>query len=118
MLCWRVNYPLLVGGRVDKQMGMNWLLYLVLINGLTFFLYWHDKRSSQMHGARRVPEATLLGLGFLGGTPAALVAQRLLRHKTRKTSFQLKFWAITFVQLALLALQPDPVGQILYRAFA
>lgn len=96
---------------------MNWMLYLVLINALTFFLYWHDKRSAQVRGAARIPEATLLGAGFLGGTPAALVAQRLLRHKTRKTSFQLKFWAITFVQLALLAFQPQPVATILYRAF-
>lgn len=97
---------------------MNWMLYLALINGLTFFLYWHDKRSSQQRGVRRVPEATLLLAGLLGGTPAALVAQRLLRHKTRKTSFQLKFWAMSLLQLALLAFQPEPVGQILYRAFA
>ncbi len=96
---------------------MNWMLYLVLINGLTFFLYWHDKRSSQIPGARRIPESTLLGAGFLGGTPAALVAQRLLRHKTRKTSFQLKFWAITFVQLGLLSFQPDMLKLFLYRAF-
>lgn len=97
---------------------MNWMLYLVLINGLTFFLYWHDKRAAQRPGASRVPEATLLMVGFLGGTPAALVAQRLLRHKTRKQSFQLKFWAITFVQLGLLAFQPEPIPTILYRAFA
>lgn len=96
---------------------MHWMLYLALINALTFFLYWHDKRSAQVRGASRVPEATLLLTGFLGGTPAALVAQRLLRHKTRKTSFQLKFWGMTFLQLGLLALQPDPVPAILYRVF-
>lgn len=96
---------------------MNWMLYLLLINALTFVLYWHDKRAARVHGKARVPEASLLLAGFLGGTPAALVAQRSLRHKTRKQSFQLKFWALTVAQLALLAMQPDPVPLILHRAF-
>ena len=97
--------------------GMNPWLYLALINALTFVLYWHDKRSARVRGRARVPEATLLLAGFLGGTPAALAAQHALRHKTRKQSFQLKFWAITLVQMLLLVLQPDPLPAILHRAF-
>lgn len=96
---------------------MNLALYLLIVNLLTFAMYWQDKRAAKQPGAPRVPEAMLLGVGFAGGTGAALVAQRLLRHKTRKRSFQFKFWAITFVQIGLLAFPPDVVKLILSRAF-
>lgn len=96
---------------------MNLALYLLIVNLLTFAMYWQDKRAAKQPGAARVPEAMLLGVGFAGGTGAALVAQRLLRHKTRKRSFQFKFWAITFLQIGLLAFPPDVVKLILSRAF-
>lgn len=35
----------------------------------------------------RTPEATLLLLTFLGGTPALLLGRRLFRHKTAKRPF-------------------------------
>jgi uncharacterized membrane protein YsdA (DUF1294 family) len=97
---------------------MNLYLYLLIINALTFAMYWQDKRAAKVRGAARVPEATLLLAGFFGGTGVALVAQRLLRHKTRKQSFQFKFWAITFVQIGLLLFPPDVVKAVLARAFA
>ncbi len=73
--------------------------YLVL-SAVTFLLYGMDKASAA-GGGRRVPESSLHILGLLGGWPGALVAQRLLRHKTRKTSFQLVFWLTVAVNLAL-----------------
>lgn len=91
--------------------------YLIAINALTFAVYWQDKRAAKQPGAPRVPEAMLLGMGFAGGTLAALVAQRVLRHKTRKTSFQIKFWTLTTLQILLLVLQPHPLPLILSRAF-
>lgn len=39
----------------------------------------------------RVPEITLHVLGLLCGWPGALIAQRALRHKSRKRSFQVVF---------------------------
>jgi len=95
---------------------MDMFLYLGAINALTFLLYWHDK-SAARRNARRIPEATLLLAGFLGGTPAALLAQRSLRHKNRKRSFQLKFWAITAVQLGLLLFPPPVLQQLLATLF-
>lgn len=76
-------------------------LYLIAINLLTFLLYWWDKRQAVYRGWR-IPEGTLLLLGAAGGSPAGFLAQRLLRHKNRKTSFQLAFWLITFLQAAAL----------------
>lgn len=59
---------------------------LLLINAVTMLHYWHDKRRARA-GGWRVPESTLLGLAAIGGSPGALLACRLLRHKTRKQPF-------------------------------
>lgn len=77
-------------------------LYLLGINALTMLVYWMDKRASRNSGAWRTPEATLLMFALLGGSPAAWYAQRRFRHKTRKTSFRMRFWAIIALQLATL----------------
>ncbi len=59
---------------------------------LAFLLYWQDK--SRAVGPRgRPPEQVLHLAERAGGWPGALVAQQLLRHKTRKLSFQLVCWA-------------------------
>ena len=42
----------------------------------------------------RVSEANLHLLELLGGWPAALLAQRRLRHKCSKGSYQFMFWLI------------------------
>jgi uncharacterized membrane protein YsdA (DUF1294 family) len=42
----------------------------------------------------RVPEARLHLLEILGGWPGAFLAQRRLRHKCSKGSYQVVFWLI------------------------
>jgi len=68
---------------------------VILIYGvasiLTFLVYWHDK-SAARNGQWRTPESSLLFLGLAGGWPGAVVAQRLLRHKSGKRTFQVAFW--------------------------
>ncbi len=64
-----------------------------LISGVTFVAYALDKRAAR-RGSRRTAERTLHLLEFAGGWPGALLAQRTLRHKTRKVSYQIVFWAI------------------------
>ncbi|HYW15045.1 MAG TPA: DUF1294 domain-containing protein [Allosphingosinicella sp.] len=58
-------------------------LLLLLVNLVTLFRFREDKRRA-VAGAWRVPESTLPGLAAIGGTPGALLACRLFRHKTRK----------------------------------
>jgi len=53
--------------------------------------YAIDKSAAQS-GAWRTRERTLHVLALLGGWPGALVAQRVLRHKSTKRSFQFAFW--------------------------
>jgi uncharacterized membrane protein YsdA (DUF1294 family) len=75
---------------------------LLLVNMVTMFRFWEDKRRA-VAGAWRVPEATLLGLAAVGGTPGALLACRLFRHKTRKQPFATLLWLTGAVQAGALA---------------
>ena len=58
---------------------------------VTFVAYALDKSAAQ-NNRWRTQESTLHLLALLGGWPGALTAQRLLRHKSAKTSFQSTFW--------------------------
>jgi len=76
--------------------------HLVSINCVTALAYWYDKQAS-INGSWRIPERTLNAFALIGGTPAAWGAQMLLRHKIRKRSFQIVFWAIFILQVLAIA---------------
>jgi uncharacterized membrane protein YsdA (DUF1294 family) len=78
-----------------------WIAWLVAINLVTLLTYGYDKAIAGS-GMMRVPETVLLELGFLGGTPGALAAMQLFRHKTAKRAFQQKFWLVTAAQFVVL----------------
>lgn len=61
--------------------------------------YTQDKTKAQ-RGEWRTPESTLHFLDGLGGWPGGLLAQRLIRHKTRKFSFQCVFWICVSMHVA------------------
>lgn len=76
-------------------------LYLVA-SAAAFLAYALDK-SAALNDRWRTRERTLLLLGLVGGWPGALAAQGLLRHKTRKVSFQGLFWATVALNCCALA---------------
>lgn len=78
--------------------------WLLSINSATLAAHAYDKRAAMREG-RRIPELTLHTLAFLGGSPAALLGQRIFRHKTAKSSFQVVFWLILVAQVVLLGWQ-------------
>ena len=55
------------------------LIIFLLLNVVTFCLFWWDKDAAR-NGGWRVSEARLLQFAVLGGSLGAVAAQRLLRH--------------------------------------
>ncbi len=74
----------------------------IVLSIITFAVYAMDK-SAAKKGMWRIQEDTLHLFALLGGWPGALIAQKLLRHKSRKLSFQLFFWMTVIVNCAALA---------------
>jgi uncharacterized membrane protein YsdA (DUF1294 family) len=90
--------PGLVVGRLSLRHDVAWVVIgAVGVSGVVFLLYAIDKRRAQTQGVARVPEAGLHALEFLGGWPGAFAAQRLLRHKSAKVAYQVRFWIIVAV---------------------
>ena len=74
------------------------MLYLVM-SLVTFALYAEDK-SRAKRGKWRISEQTLHLCEFAGGWLGGFIAQRKLRHKSIKSSYQIVFWAIVVIHTA------------------
>lgn len=70
---------------------------------LTLLAYALDKQRAT-RGQRRMPERTLHAMELAGGWPGALLAQHFIRHKNRKTAYQIRFWLIVLLHHLLLGL--------------
>ncbi|CAN5246199.1 cold shock and DUF1294 domain-containing protein [soil metagenome] len=92
------------------------LIYLVA-SILCFIAYGVDKRAATL-GTWRTPETSLLLLGLAGGWPGAIVGMRVFRHKTRKKSFRVLFWATVAVNVLALVFLTSPLfGALLAELF-
>lgn len=83
---------------------MPWLAglaALAALNGWTLLRFRQDKARA-VAGLRRIPEANLLGLALLGGSPGAFLGRRLFRHKTKKQPFSDRLYLIAFIQAGVL----------------
>lgn len=77
---------------------------------VTFVAYYIDK-SAARKGRWRTQEGTLHMLALIGGWPGALVAQTVLRHKSRKQPFRVIFWLTVILNCAALAWLLTPGGR-------
>ena len=68
------------------------VLVLYLGASLVAFLAYALDKSAARKDQWRTQESTLHMFGLIGGWPGALAAQQLLRHKSKKQSFQIVFW--------------------------
>jgi uncharacterized membrane protein YsdA (DUF1294 family)/cold shock CspA family protein len=73
----------------------------ICLSVVTFIAYAVDK-SAARHDRWRTKESTLHLLALAGGWPGALVAQQLLRHKSKKESFRMAFWLTVLVNCGAL----------------
>lgn len=77
------------------------LLWLATMNLLAFTAYWSDKRRAERN-QWRIPEAKLLWLAALGGSPGALAAMYLFHHKTKKPRFSIGVPVMCAVQTGIV----------------
>lgn len=80
-----------------------WILYLVIINIVSFAAMLVDKRRAMTY-RWRIPEKTLFALAVIGGSVGAMLGMWLMRHKTRHWYFVWGMPAIFAVQLVLYLL--------------
>ena len=76
------------------------LLYIVLINILTFFVYGIDKLKAKK-SKWRVPESTLIGMAIIGGSIGAWLGMKVWHHKTLHKKFKYGVPLILVAQTAL-----------------
>ena len=85
-----------VAGSIPLQV----LLVYLVASALTFFVYAWDKSAARA-GAWRTQESTLHGLSLFGGWPGALIAQQVLRHKSKKEEFRFIFWMTVVINIGV-----------------
>ena len=83
---------------------LQYSLYISLgMSLLTFFTFGLDKWRAG-RGAPRISEATLLLMTWCGGLVGGWLAMLLFHHKTRKTSFKLKMFLVSLLNLLWIPL--------------
>ena len=77
------------------------LIYLVITNVVTFFIYGIDKLKAKK-SKWRIREAALLGLAVLGGSIGAWLGMKVWHHKTLHKKFRFGIPAIIIIQLLII----------------
>ena len=72
---------------ISTPVFVLFVVFYILINGVVFFFYAHDKIKAKKN-ARRTPENRLLFFALFGPL-GACAAMLVFRHKTRKMKFYL-----------------------------
>jgi uncharacterized membrane protein YsdA (DUF1294 family)/cold shock CspA family protein len=81
-----------------------WVSWIYVVLSVSCYIAYSFDKAAATKRTWRISESALLGWGLVGGWPGAIIAQRLLRHKTRKNRFVLAFWGTVLVNVALFIL--------------
>lgn len=79
------------------------VVWIYLAASFVAFVAYALDKSAARNDQWRTRENTLHLFALAGGWPGALAAQRLLRHKSSKQSFQLVFWVTVILNCCVLA---------------
>ena len=77
------------------------LVYMAVINVLTFAAFGMDKRAA-VHNRWRTRESTLLGLSAVGGACGGLIGMYVFHHKTKKPAFAIGLPAMIVIHVLLI----------------
>ena len=80
-------------------MSVTVVFAIYLITSIITFLVYAQDKSAAKHNRWRTKESTLHTLALTGGWPGALLAQKILRHKSSKAAFQRVFWVTVVVNV-------------------
>ncbi len=76
----------------------NILIYLLVINLISFLSMYIDKRKAKW-GKWRIKESTLFTLVLLGGGIGGIAGMYTFRHKTQKPRFVIGFPLILIIEI-------------------
>ena len=92
------------------------LPFYLAISLFTFILYAFDK-SAAKSGSWRTKESTLHLFSLIGGWPGGLIAQKTLRHKSKKESFRAVFWMTVVINTGVFIWFHTPEGGAVLHFF-
>lgn len=76
-------------------------IYFVIVNIITFAMYGIDKKRA-VKNQWRIPENTLLGAAFIGGSFGAFAGMQVFRHKTKHGMFRILVPAYMIVHIIII----------------
>jgi uncharacterized membrane protein YsdA (DUF1294 family)/cold shock CspA family protein len=109
-------FVLLLGAVVAGKLPSIALGLSIAASVVAFLLYARDKSAAQKK-EWRTPESTLHLVALAGGWPGALLAQKVLRHKSSKQSFRIVFQATVLLNCGALLMVAFPAGSRLIFSF-
>ena len=74
---------------------------LAMLNGISFFLMYHDKQSAKKN-KRRIPERTLFLSAALFGAFGGTLGMFIFRHKTKHWYFRVFFPLMMLIQAVIV----------------
>lgn len=77
------------------------LAYFAFISLVAFMITVYDKRAAQKN-KWRIPEKTLMLIGFFGGAIAMYAAMQMIRHKTKHKKFMLGLPIFMALHIAII----------------
>lgn len=88
-------------------------IWYLTVSLITFAIYGKDKLAAKFD-YWRTSENTLHILSIIGGWPGAMLAHKLLRHKSKKEEFRFTFWLTVIVNfISLFLLQTSYIKSLL-----
>lgn len=79
----------------------NIIIYLIVINLITFLAMWIDKRKAKK-GKWRISEGALFVLAILGGSIGGIAGMYIFRHKTKKNRFKIGLPFILIAEILII----------------